>query len=398
VRCLLAFIAAIVAPAQPVFSDFRDHPAIAYSTHPPRDPVAKLNQKLREGEAVLKFDGPSGYLRSVLDALQIPVESQIAVFSKTSLQAPIISPTNPRTIFFNDSVSAAWVRGEPFVEVASQDPDQGVIFYVLEQKPSERPQFRRSDGACLSCHENYSTMGVPGTLLRSVYPAVTGQPYRRMGDRASDHRTPFAERWGGWYLTGGLGGIEHLGNTVFFDPDNPSSRRSILVKIDPSIYLSPYSDVAALLVFEHQMHMINLLTRIAWECRYSAYENKPFDAASAAKELVDYMLFAGEAKLPGKLTGTSGFAEKFASQEPRDRQGRSLRHLDLESRLMRYPCSYMIYSDAFNALPPAAKTAVYQRLQQLLMGQEPSHLSAVDRHAIIEIIRDTKPELREYLH
>jgi hypothetical protein len=374
---------AALAPAQltGIFSGFRDHPAIDYDNRPLRDPVSRLNQKLRSGEVQLKFDGPSGYLRSVLDALKIPVESQIAVFSKTSLQAQIIGPRNPRTIFFNDSVAVGWVANEPFVEIAAQDPEQGMIFYVLPQQPANRPQFLRNDGPCLQCHENYSTLGVPGTLVRSVYPSIAGLPYRSMGDRASDHRTPFAERWGGWYVSGDLH-FDNLGNSVFLDPANIGSRRALPVKIDPAVHLSPYSDPVALMVFEHQMHLMNLLTRLGWEIRYAGYEKKPFDLASAAREVAEYMTFSGEPKLPAPVKSVSGFAEKFSARGP-------LYQFDLKTRLMRYPCSYMIYSEAFNALPLEARKAIYAAMREILSS---GRLPPADAQAVLEILRTTKPD------
>jgi hypothetical protein len=117
----------------------------------------------------------------------------------------------------------------------------------------------------------------------------------------------------------------------------------------------------------------------------------------AVHELVDYMLFVDEAELPGPVRGTSGFAERFAAAGPRDSRGRSLRELDLQRRLFRYPCSYMIYTEAFDALPPAAKGAVYARLGDVLAGRDPHQryrvLSAADRAAIVQILRETKKDL-----
>src|ERR1041384_5301146 len=103
------------------------------------DPIARLNVRLERGDTRLKFDGPPGYLRSVLEALAIPVESQLLAFGKLSLQAAIINPRNPRSIYFGDAVSAAWVPGEPFIEIAAQDPRQGVSFYILDQRPVDNP-------------------------------------------------------------------------------------------------------------------------------------------------------------------------------------------------------------------------------------------------------------------
>jgi len=363
-----------------VFSAQSDHPAIQYASRPVRDPVSRLNQRIRTGTAQLKFSGRSGYLRSVLEALDVPVTSQLAVFAKNSLQARIISPQNPRTIFFNDSVSIAWVPGEPFVEAASTDPEQGVIFYTLTQTPVDQPQFTRSDGPCLSCHENYSSLGVPGMLLRSVFPAPTGQPIRTMGDFNPDHRTAHEQRWGGWFVTGNAGTLRHMGNSIM----NAESPSTISPRLDSDVYLSTSSDVVALMVFGHQMHMTNLLTRLNWELRLAAYEHKPFDMAGAAKEVVDYMTFVDESPLPNRIQGTSGFAEEFAAKGPRDHRGRSLREFDLQSRLMRYRCSYMIYSEAFDALPPAARQAIYQRMRKTLPPPT------------IEILRDTRKDFADH--
>jgi hypothetical protein len=85
---------------------------------------------------------------------------------------------------------------------------------------------------------------------------------------------------------------------------------------------------------------------------------------------------------------------------PRDHQGRSLRDLDLTHRLLRYPCSYMIYSAAFDALPADAKDAIYKRMWQVLsgddQGQKYSRLTLADRRAVVEILRDTKKDLPSY--
>src|SRR4029453_11271206 len=129
----LAFsVGLIAAQLSDTFTDWLDHPAIQYAARPVSDPVAELNRKLRDGTVQIRSDGLSGYLRSVLNALDVPVESQIAVFLKDSVQAARISAGNPRTIFFNDSVAVGWVRGG-FIELAAQDPQQGTVFYSLDQ-------------------------------------------------------------------------------------------------------------------------------------------------------------------------------------------------------------------------------------------------------------------------
>ncbi len=384
-----------------------DHPAIQYGRRPAQNAVAELNSKIQAGKLRLTFEGTPGYLRSTLEALNIPIESQLVVFSKTSLYQAMINPKHPRSIFFNDTIAAGWVPGEPFVELAVAEPGEGVFFYTLEQKQTDKPVFVRQD-TCLQCHESYSSLGVPGTLVRSVFPSITGTPLRQLGDFISDHRRPFDQRWGGWYVTGKTGTLAHLGN-VTYDPAQSGSAAkgpdldTLTGKFDTSSYLSPLSDVVALMVFEHQMRMTNLLTRAGWEVRFASYERRP-DLASvirgAANELVDYVFFVDEAPLAGEIRGNSGFAEKFASQEPRDAKDRSLRQFDLKRRLMRYPCSYMIYTEAFNALPAELKAAVYRRMWAILSGAETdakyARLTHADRKAVVEILRETLTDAPSY--
>jgi len=383
----------------------RDHPAINYSKGPTSDRVVDLNAKIRDGKVRLVFDGPTGYLRSTLQALDVPVESQVALFSQNSFQADLINMKNPRTLFFNDTVSVAYIRGGTEIEVATHDPHLGVIFYTIDQKPLDIPQFTRNDN-CLACHLSWTTLGVPGLFVFSMLTVPEDQHAYASGF-ASDHRTNFNDRWGGWYVTGSLGSIRHLGNRPIStasttDSVKPEAREltSLDTQLDTNGYLSRYSDVVALMVLEHQTNMTNLITRVGWESRVAKHDGQPDDnprVQEAAKDLVDYMLFVDEAALPDNVHGTSGFSERFAALGPTDRRGRSLRQLDLDRRLMRYPCSYMIYSDAFDALPSPAKTLVYRRLWQLLSGEEKdpryARLSADDRRAIVEILRDTKNDL-----
>ncbi len=396
-----------------VFEGLPEDPAIGYPG-PTQDPVANLNLKLEAGSVELKYDESTGYLRSVLDALHVPIQSQIVAMSKTSVQQYIITPQNPRTLYFNDSVIVGYVRGG-FIEVAAQDPRQGMIFYTLGRN-GRRGSFTRMDkptflreNSCLTCHVSYSSLGVAGTLLRSVFPAPDGTALYQAGRYDTDHRSPFDERYGGWYVTGESGPARHMGNAFFTNPDTaePPAKGALLAslasRIDTSLYLSPYSDIVALLVFDHQMHMMNLLTRVGWEARAAKLEQPaslPSRLKKTAEEFVDYLLFVDEAPLGGKVKGNSGFAEMFTAQGPRDKQGRSLRQFSLDHRIMRYPCSYMIYTEAFDTLPSEAKDAIYQRLWSVLSGQvsggKYDALSRADRKAVLEILRDTKKGLPAY--
>jgi len=396
---------------QQAFKGSLDHPAIQYATRPLRDPVARLNREMADGRIQLPFEPRSGFLRGVLRALDVPVESQIVAFSKTSLQSPRITPENPRTMFFNDSVAVAWVNGG-FIELAATDPEQGINFYTLPFDRQIEPRFMHQT-VCLSCHESFTSFDVPGLLVKSVFPSRDGSAMYRFGSYIPDHRTPFAERWGGWYVTGDSGSMRHMGNAILADdstgrpPGNNETPdvQAIRMQLDTTAYLSPYSDVAALMVFNHQTRMTNLLIRVGWEFRVARYERSGVLEMSAplqamVNELVDYLLFVDEAVLPARVRGTSGFSEKFSASGLRDHNGRSLRQLDLGRRLLQYPCSYMIYSEAFDGLPPEAKAAVYARMWQILSGGDRSpryaRLSRSDRQAIVEILRDTKKGLPDY--
>jgi hypothetical protein len=380
----------------------RNHPAIGYASTPTRDAISELNRKVVSGELTLEADGPSGYLRSVLDALDIPVESQILVFSKTSFQAPRIGPKNPRAIYFNDTVSVGWVRTGEVLEFAAQDPALGTIFYTLSQEPDRAPRFERND-SCVSCHSSEATHYIPGMFVGSVFPGVDGTTMYGPA-YTTDHRKPFDIRWGGWFVTGTHSADRHMGNAVATDSTDLGAMitpatvhvSSLDGRFDMTGYPSPHSDLVALLAIEHQAEMLNLITRIGWEARIGAGEaGRPLTAAAA--ELVDYLLFVDEAPLPGPIAGTTAYATNFAKHGPRDRKGRSLRDLNLQDRLLKYPCSYLIYSEPFDALPAAAKAAVYERMWEVLSGKDRSapylRLTPADRQAVIEILRDTKDDL-----
>ncbi len=394
--------AAAVGTAQSVEnpSMLRDHPAIGYLIRSTGDPIATLSRRLRQGELTLAFEPVHGYLRALLGELHVPVSSQVLVYSKTSFQAPRISPRNPRTIYFNDAVAVGWVRTGEVLELIAHDPVQGPMFYTLEQVPGGRPSITRNL-VCLTCHTAEATRNVPGLLLGSVYPDADGNPL--FGPSyTTDHRTPYAQRWGGWYVTGRHGIDGHLGNAQATDPKDlpamvtPATAHvtSLEGRFAPEGYLSTGSDVVALMTLEHQAMMQNLITRLGWEARIGAAAGRPL--AAAANEFVDYLLFVDEPRLPGPVDA-SAFAREFAALGPRDRQGRSLRQFDLRTRLMKYPCSYMIHSDAFAALPVDARQAVFDRLSAVLAGAETSPryaaLSPDDRAAVAAILRDTVPGL-----
>jgi len=390
-----------------------DDSSIQYATRPLSDPVAQLQQRIQRGEAKLEYNPDYGYLLSVLKNMQVPVSSQLLVFSKTSFQASRIFPRLPRALYFNDRVSVGWVKTGDVVEIAAVDPRQGVVFYTLDQEQTASPKIVRRD-ECLQCHASGSTLGVPGFVVRSVYPDRSGMPLFHAGTSITDHRSPISQRWGGYYVTGTSVNQTHLGNAIYQDENPP---RPEAIRFDGGAYLSPHSDIVALMTLEHQSRMQNLITRVGYETRMALGSQKAMNEAlkrptdeisesttrrinSAAEELVSYMLFTDETPLTGRITGSSSFAADFARQGPQDHRGRSLRQFDLTRRIFQYPCSYLIYSEAFDNLPDPAKQRVYRRLWEALTGQDQSEkfvrLSAADRQAILEILLDTKTGLPKY--
>ncbi|MFN3326380.1 MAG: hypothetical protein ACK5AZ_23020 [Bryobacteraceae bacterium] len=401
-----------------------DNQAIAYAKTPSNDAAAQLGRRLAERQTRLTYDSDHGYLLSLLEELDIPLSSQVLVFSKTSFQAPRISPRTPRAIYFNDTVAVGMVRGGDVLELSAYDPRLGAVFYTLDQERGVPKVTRRDD--CLQCHQASGTLGVPGNVVRSVHPDHRGMPISQLGSFITDHRSPLKERWGGWYVTGTHGDQVHLGNVApppdadaaaGFDFTSGGNLSDLRWKFDTGAYPSPHSDIVALMVLEHQVRMQNLITRVNFETRMALAEQAALSAALGAPKdefgtstrrriegpaeyLVRYMLFTDEALLEGRIEGTSTFARDFRARGPEDAQGRSLRDFDLEKRLFRYPLSYMIYSEAFDALPEAARSFVYRRLWEVLSGRDDSpafaRLTTADRKALLKILRATKPGLPDY--
>lgn len=396
------------------FRGSTDDPAINYATAPVNNLVEDVNRQLQAGAVRLTFEGRAGYLRSALEALQIPVDSQLLVFSRASLQGKQIGEQNPRAIFFNDRVALGWVRGGDLIEVAAHDETSGVVFYTLDQRPDAdgRPQFKRGF-ICLGCHMAGDTLGVPGLLMFSTTRPDPAQGFSL--PRFVDQTDSLERRFGGWFVTGSTGTSKHMGNeAAALDGRATRELTSVDGLFDAEGYRTLSSDIVAHLVFTHQVGMTNLLTRASWQARVADPAlHAPFVAApgeeerialmmtGVASEVVDHLLFVDEAPLTAPVRGQSGFAERFSAIGPRDRQGRSLHELDLNRRLMKYPCSYLIYSPAFDALPARAKGPIYQRLWDVLSGavrdsRYQSALSRTDRQAIVGILRDTKQDLPPY--
>ncbi len=399
-------------------SDF-EHGVVQYASTTPTDPVARLQQRLDEGLVQLKFDDRLGYLPAVLDELRIPRSSQGLVFSKTSLQLVQISPAAPRALYFNDDVYVGAVQGGSLMEIAAVDPRIGAVFYSLAQDPEVKPRFQREFFTCLFCHDSAATAGVPGFTLLSVLTDDRGMAIPAAGTVAMSDRTPFTERWGGWYVTGTHGDQRHWGNLVsshrpdsLRDPkafiaslnlDAGANLTSLRNRFDSSAYLTEHSDIVALTVLTHQTRTHNLITKANYDVQTALHDDASSRpeatrarVAAAVDPLLRAMLFASEAPLRAPIAGTTTFASDFTAQGPRDSRGRSLRDFDLQTRLFKYRMSYLIYTDAFDALPQPAKDYFYGRVLEILQDKDRSRdfaaIPADEKRVIFEILRETKPE------
>mgnify|MGYP006928165226 CR=1 FL=1 len=417
---LLTF-AAIYCSASRAVDEF-DKPPISYRESAGDNCVSRLQKDLDAGTQTFTYDNNQGYLKSLLSALDVPTESQMLVFSKTSLQLRRITPRTPRAIYFTDDVYVGYCQSGDVLEISAVDPQLGTVFYTLNQEPTDRPTFDRRNDNCIVCHASSRTGSVPGHVVRSLYVDAGGQPMFSAGSRTVDHTTPIKERWGGWYVTGTHGEQSHVGNLIVRtkrveEPVENSEGQNVLElkdRFNVDRYISPHSDIVALMVMEHQTMVHNCLTKANFATRQALHYEKTMNEildygkdnrlestnrriANAGDDLIEALLLVDEAPLTSSVKGTSGYSEIFTKTGMRDSHGRSLRDFDLSHRMFRYPCSYLIHSESFDELPQPMLDYVWQQLGKILSGEDQSekfaHLSVSDRRAIAEILRDTKPAL-----
>ena len=398
-----------------------EKPPVSYSATAPADAITAIQRRLDARELPWSGDDRA-VLAALLAELRIPVSSQVVVFSKTSLQRGRIQPGHPRVIYFSDDAYVGWVPGG-LMEVTAIDPALGPVFYTLDPRGFSRgtPRFAR-DAECLSCHGGSFVRDVPGVLVRSVYPARSGEPLLRFGSSVVDDQTPFGDRWGGWYVTGYHGTAPHRGNAfaaekgdrLDFSP-SPERPDELSAFFDTSAYLAPTSDVTALLVLEHQTSMHNTITRAGFAARRMiayqrglqrtfhepetdepAYDSVRSVFNGAARDIVDRLLFLGAAELPAGIDGSPEFQRAYAAGARRTKAGLSLRDLERKGRLYAHRCSPLIYTESFAALPETLKALVFARLRAALESDNPegryAGLPAAERRRILDILLETHPE------
>jgi hypothetical protein len=378
--------------------------------------VEQFQSRLDAGTAKLEYanDG-HGYLPAVLRAFRIPQDSQLLVFSGSSLQFDRINQKTPRALYFQNDMAVGSVQDGHLIEIITTDKDSGIAFYTLDVAKADKPKFVRRTSECIICH-GFAGRWSPGLMVANMDTGPNGQllnldPSHTF--RLTDDRTPFDMRYGGWYVTGKTGAMQHRGN-VTLSPGDPATLPpgglnipSLADRIEANRYLEPGSDIVSLLTLEHQAGFVNLIGQI--NAQYRGLDNTAIaptlratkkDVDSSIEELVRYMTFADEVPLPSPVTGSSDFTNTFSKAGPNDDQGRSLRDFDLKTRLFRYPLSYMVYSQAFDDLNPIAKDRLLRRLYAVLSGADHApgslHIDHAGGAAAIAIFAATKPNLPDY--
>ncbi|MEZ5325037.1 MAG: hypothetical protein R3F19_08230 [Verrucomicrobiales bacterium] len=385
-----------------------DSAAHRYWDRPLHDPFSAFRVQVDAGTVNLDRSSERAFVRSLLDALQIPVSSQMLVFSTTSLQLSRISPSNPRALYFNDDVYVGWVPGGR-IEIASVDPDLGCVFYIFDvpRSNTEALQIERST-RCMNCHAGTETRDVPGINIKSVVPGPRGGSLDAFRINETGHTIPLSDRFGGWHLTGKHGIEKHWGNIIgklwqgelSTTPLEPGDR------FEWARYPAATSDILPHLVHEHQAGFVNRVVEGTYLARAFLHSNSgaPLTSTQAgildqhAEIIVRYILFAEEAALPPSgIQPDPEYSDAFASKRLPSRNGTSLRDLDLRTRIFKFRCSYMIYSPLFQAMPSPLMERVRQRMISALQAENADtafdYLPVDEKAAIRAILEDTLPAL-----
>lgn len=395
-------------------TDLWDMPPIRYSDTASNDPIARLAAEIQAGKREINAMEPLARLRFILKLLDIPQESQVLVYSKTSKQNSLIHPGNPRCVFFSENAYVGYVPGGD-IEVITHDPLLGSVFYLIGAGGGDQPlRISRDTSDCMSCHGTARTESVPGVLVRSVFPDNDGQPLLSLGTFQIDHSSPIRERWGGYYVTG-RSSLPHLGNRIFKDstersfPAEALELATVAGKTDTTRYPRATSDIVALMLLEHQCSVHNQLVSATMNYRRIHWLQKSLDPAAdpdagaagkhadeSARKIAGLLLFENEAELgENGIEGDPAFQEAFSRRFPKTQDGRSLADFQLNDRLFKHRCSYMVYSEVFKSLPQRVKSAVIARLRAILESDPAPdnhpEIKASERRKIAAILRETLP-------
>lgn len=393
---------ALSALAQPTFQDI-DEPPHNYRQRIPQDRFTRLKAALESGEIALERGSEKAFVLSLLQALGIPPTSQMLVFSTTSLQLSLISPANPRALYFNEDIYLGYVpRGR--IEIVSLDPELGGIFYICDIPNESRPFRAERSDRCMNCHASDDTREVPGLVVKSVIPGPGGGSLTAYRIGETGHSVPFAERFGGWHVTGRHGITNHWGNLTgrlaageLTTISNPPGAR-----FDFEKYPAATSDILAQLLHEHQAGFVNRVVEASYRARTALHASNGQLTPAQSAELDEqativtrYLLFADEAPLPPSgVEGDPAYKADFLRTRRPTKSGLFLKDLDLRTRLFKHRCSYMIYSPVFTGLPSPMKERIYRRLAAALNSTDKAYdyLPKPEKQAIRQILTATLPE------
>ncbi len=422
---LLVLLTLAPLSAQVAFNDYQ-LPPHEYYEGDSQDPVSLLVRRIEAGEKTPDFSSQRAFVDWLLAELEIPAASQTMVFSRTGLQRQVVSPHNPRALFFNDETYMTWIPGG-MVELASYDPHRGPLFFLLQGSDDPKPEkvnFNRRESCLNGCHAGSATNYLPGLLARSLHVDAEGNP--TAVDKAGIvinaisnhenmfHTMPLKERWGGWFVTGGHEAADHIGNLVVPSRGATPVPAPALAETKASYPHGPSSDILPLLVQDHQIGLLNTLYESLYRWRtalHLANEKRAADGEAPLVQLeagsiadlmpkfdksVKQFLFAGEAPLPGGgIVGDPAFIEAFRATRVEDAKGRSLRDFDLKTRLMKHRCSHMILSRQFQGMPEEFRSILLGRIREVLTARPApagfDHLSDDERAALLEILGETVP-------
>ena len=401
------------------YNDYELEPH-GYFSKDAKDPVTLLMKRVQRGEVLIKEPNGKPLVERLLRELGLNKDTQVLVFSRTSLQRREVSYSNPRALYFNESVYLGWMPNGR-IEIASFDPELGPIFYFQRELDDASSPLLARSRSCLGCHAGDATNFLPGSLGRSVYPDKSGRSLRSIDDyRRSGHHIPLHDRYGGWFVSGNHGAMRHMGNAIAsreggkitIDREQFANLEKLDRFFSTEAYPAPGSDIAALLVFDHQVTMHHRLVEAAYRARQSLFDSKldpkETDASKLSKgrsideflegrdKVVDYLLFRDETPIP-KVSCDPAFQRAFSANRIADSRKRSLKDLRLDGRIFENRCSYMIYSPTFDQFPPMLKGAIYARIHEILTSPKPvegfDYLGKDEKRRILEILHETKEDL-----
>ena len=401
------------------YNDYELEPH-GYFSKDAKDPVTLLMKRVQRGEVLIKEPNGKPLVERLLRELGLNKDTQVLVFSRTSLQRREVSYSNPRALYFNESVYLGWMPNGR-IEIASFDPELGPIFYFQRELDDASSPLLARTRSCLGCHAGDATNFLPGSLGRSVYPDKSGRSLRSIDDyRRSGHHIPLHDRYGGWFVSGNHGAMRHMGNAIAsreggkitIDREQFANLEKLDRFFSTEAYPAPGSDIAALLVFDHQVTMHHRLVEAAYRARQSLFDSKldpkETDVSKLSKgrstdeflegrdKVVDYLLFRDETPIP-KVSCDPAFRRAFSANRIADRRKRSLKDLHLDGRIFENRCSYMIYSPTFDQFPPMLKGAIYARIHEILTSPKPvegfDYLGKEEKRRILEILDETKEDL-----